>query len=131
MYALGTGVLLLVISLMLAPWIGRSGIEGLAWAAALAWPVQVGLFGLQARARDSGLGFLATWVLGSLVRLGVIAVAAVIAWLRPELTLPLLLGVAGFLFAMLLLEAPILTRFERRRVDREASELTERIHDGD
>jgi hypothetical protein len=63
--------------------------------------------------------------------LGVIAVAAVIAWLRPELTLPLLLGVAGFLFAMLLLEAPILTRFERRRVDREASELTERIHDGD
>lgn len=87
-----------------------SGRTGIVVAAVVAWPVQVVSFTVLLAVRDRPNGFLAAWVGGTLVRMGLIAVAAVVVARRPDLPpVPTLLALAGFLFVTLLME-PIFFR---------------------
>jgi hypothetical protein len=95
--AVGVGVLW--------PLLSPGGRTGVLLAAGVAWPVQVVSFVLLLRMRDRINGFLAIWVGSTLVRMGLVVVAAVVVARRPELPpLPTLLALAGFFFVMLLLE---------------------------
>lgn len=113
-YAALTFVVLAAVVGLLWPLLSPSGRTGVALAAAVAWPVQVGAFALLLRWRGRLHGFLAMWVGGTLVRLGLVGAAAVLVARRPELPpAPTLLALAGFFFAMLLME-PLFLRSEGR-----------------
>lgn len=88
---------------------------GVLVAAAVAYPVMVGSFALMVRFRGGGNRFLAAWIGGVLVRLLVLGstVGAVVAIeaLRPAATL---LSLAGFFFALLLLEPVFFRRADGR-----------------
>ncbi|RMH14885.1 MAG: hypothetical protein D6701_10780 [Gemmatimonadetes bacterium] len=106
----GAGLLLLI------------GVTGALWAfldpesrravvtgAAIAYPVQLAAFAALLRARDEPTRFLVWWGAGILVRLGVVVAVGVTVTLN-DLARPaaLLLSVAGFFFALLLLEPAFL-----------------------
>ena len=83
----------------------RSGMLGVLAAAAVALPVQVGSFAVLVRYRPGTPAFTAAWAGGTLLRMVVVGLAGWGLLARPELPpLPTLLGLAGFFFAMLLLE---------------------------
>lgn len=87
------------------PWLGETGRNGLMVAAAIAWTVQTAAFAVLVRFRESARGFLAAWVGGTLVRMGLILLAAWAVVRFPGLPpAPTLLGLAGFFFGLLLLE---------------------------
>jgi len=82
------------------------GRRSLAWAAVIAVPVQLVAFGVLLWARDRGNAFMMAFLGGGAARVGVLGVAGLLAT-RTETSLaaaPLLLGLAGHFFAMLLLE---------------------------
>ena len=83
-------------------------------AAVIAVPVQVFAFAALNHYRGRLNGFLAVWVGGTFLRMGVIAVVAVVV-IRSgmEGAVPMLLALAGFLFGLLLLE-PICFGAEQR-----------------
>lgn len=87
---------------------------GVLVAAGVAYPVMVGSFALMVRYRKARNRFLAAWIGGALVRLLVLGLtaAAVMALdaLRPTATL---LALAGFFFALLLLEPVFFGRVAR------------------
>lgn len=90
---------------IVSPWLDEPGRTGLLVAAALAWTVQVTAFGVLVRFRESTKGFLAAWVGGTVVRMTLILLAAWTVVRFPELPpAPTLLGLAGILFGLLLLE---------------------------
>lgn len=101
-----TGFLsLTAVTLVLWPWLTPEGRVGVVIAALVALPVQVVTFGLLLRFRDRLNGFLAAWVGGMLTRVVVLAVVAVFAVRSgSERAVPMLLALAGFFFALLLLE---------------------------
>lgn len=78
---------------------------GIVAAAAVAYPVMVVSFAVMVRFKGAGNRFLAAWLGGVLVRLVVLGLAVVavltVDALRPA---PTLLALAGFFFALLLLE---------------------------
>ncbi len=84
--------------------------RGLATAGSVAWAVQIAVFGLLVHGWERQERFLAAWVGGMLARL---AAVAAVAWVVVRRGVPdpaaTLLGLAGFLFAMLLLE-PVFLR---------------------
>lgn len=90
---------------LLWPWVDPSARRGLLLAALVAYPVQVCAFALLVRWRDRMNRFLAAWVGGTLVRMGLILAVALVLLRVPD-TEPLatLLSLAGFLFGLLLLE---------------------------
>jgi hypothetical protein len=94
-----------IVILALWPVLDPAGRRGLLTAAAIALPVQVMAFAGLVRVRGRVNGFLAVWVGGTLLRVGVVAVTAFFA-IRGggEGLAPLLLGLAGFFFGLLLLE---------------------------
>lgn len=104
-YALtGTGVVAAVV-MGLWPLLDAAGRGGVLLAAAVAVPVQVTAFTILIRFRGEANRFLAAWVGGTVSRMGVIAVVAVVVIRsRQEGAVPMLLALAGFLFALLLLE---------------------------
>jgi hypothetical protein len=85
--------------------------ESMVMAAAIAWPLQVGLFALLARWQGEPSRFLVVWGAGILGRLGVVA-AMGLALNRLGAAQPgvLLMSLVGFLFALLLLEPVFLDR---------------------
>jgi hypothetical protein len=101
---IGTAAVCAIV-LGLWPVLDADGRAGVLMAAAVALPVQVVAFALLHRSRDGLNGFLAAWVGGTLVRMMVVAVAAVLV-IRSEMAgaVPMLLALAGFFFALLLLE---------------------------
>jgi len=109
----GAGLALVGVAIaLLWPWLDPPGRRGLVLAGAVAWPVQVVAFWLLVRRREELQSFLIAWVGGTLVRMGIV-LAAAFALLRIDgvsLT-PTLLGLAGFFFALLLLE-PVFFRLE-------------------
>lgn len=108
-YALACVALAAVAVVGLSPLLEREQEAGLLMAGAVATVVQVGVFALLQSLRHRTHGFLAVWAGGALVRL---ALVGLVAWWvyragAPDLTATLL-GLAGFLFAMLLMEPAFL-----------------------
>jgi hypothetical protein len=80
-------------------------VKGVLMAAAVAVPVQIVAFAALARAEAGSNAFLAAWMGGTLARLVVVGVAAwVLVGLQGLPGAPTLLGLAGFFFAMVLME---------------------------
>lgn len=102
----GAGLaLVLALTALLWPWLEPGGRRGVLLAGAVAWPVQVVAFGLLVRRREEMKSFLVAWVGGTVVRLGLILVAAfVLVRLDGVAVAPALLALAGFFFGLLLLE---------------------------
>ena len=102
------GVALLVLLVAVAglwPWLSSPARTGVLLAGAVAWPVQVVAFGFLARFWEDPKRFLAAWVGGTLVRMGVIILAAILLMQLEELPpAPTLLALAGFFFGLLLME---------------------------
>ena len=98
-------LVLLVANAGLWPWLSPSSRAGIFVAALVAYPIQMLAFFLLVRFFNEGKRFLLVWVGGTLVRMAVILVAALVLtrmdWLPPA---PTLLGLAGFFFGLLLLE---------------------------
>jgi len=104
-YALtGTGVIAAGLC-VLWPLLDAASREGVALAAAIALPLQVGAFALLLRFRGEANRFLVAWVGGTVLRMGTVAVVAVVV-IRSgrEGAVPTLLALAGFLFTLLVLE---------------------------
>jgi hypothetical protein len=102
------GVALLVLLLVNAglwPWLSTSARTGLLVAALIAYPIQMMAFFLLVKFFDDKKRFLLVWVGGTVVRMAVILVAALILTRVDGLPpAPTLLGLAGFFFGLLLLE---------------------------
>jgi Na+-transporting methylmalonyl-CoA/oxaloacetate decarboxylase beta subunit len=111
---------LLGLAVVVAPlwlWLGAAARPGILFAAVVAWTVQVGAFAVLIRYRGGTRGFLAAWVGGTLVRLALILLAAWAVIRTPALEpAPTLLGLAGFFFALLLLE-PLFFGRELKRTE--------------
>ncbi len=103
---------LLLVNALLWPFLESPARAGLAAAALVAFPIQMVAFFLLVRFWGDGRRFVLVWVSGTLVRMGVILVAALaltrLGRLPPA---PTLLGLAGFFFGLLLLE-PLFLRPE-------------------
>jgi hypothetical protein len=113
-YGAACGALVGVTALALAPWLGPSRREGLWAAGAVALVIQVGSFALLVRWRGQTNRFLAAWVGGTLARFTAVGLVAwaIVARGEPD-PLTTLLGLAGYLFGMLLLE-PVFFRIASR-----------------
>lgn len=85
----------------------EAGLEGIFWAAGIALPVQWAAFGLLLALRDRDQGFLIALAVGTMARLGVLGAAGVVVTVVETGVGAgaLLLGLAGFLFLLALLEA--------------------------
>jgi len=82
-------------------------------AAAIAWVIQLGAFGLMVALQSQPQLFMIGWLAGMMVRFGAVGVCAF--WLSRTAALPLgttLLSLVGFLFLLLLLE-PLFLRHGR------------------
>ena len=92
-------------ALVLWPFLDPASRNGILLAGAVALPVQVLSFAALHRFREDVNRFLAVWMGGTLVRMGVIAVVAILV-IRSgmEGAVPMLLALAGFFFGLLLLE---------------------------
>jgi hypothetical protein len=87
------------------PWLSEPARSGVLVAGAVAWPVQLLAFGFLARFWGDQNRFLAVWVGGTLARMGVIILAAILLTRVQELPpAPTLLALAGFFFGLLLME---------------------------
>jgi CDP-diglyceride synthetase len=106
-YAYG-GVALLAVLLAIAgiwPWVSSSARAGILVAALVAYPIQLIAFFLLVRFWGEGRRFLFVWVGGTVVRMGVILLAALAVSQTETLPpAPTLLALAGFFFGLLLLE---------------------------
>jgi len=102
------GVAFLALLLVIAgfwPWVSPSARAGILVAALVAYPVQVVAFFLLIRFWGEGKRFLVVWIGGTLVRMGVILLAAIAVTQMETLPpAPTLLALAGFFFGLLLLE---------------------------
>lgn len=92
-------------TLALWPFLDAPARQGVIMAGLIALPVQVTAFWLLDRYHRRINGFLAVWAGGTLVRMGVVAVAAFFV-VRNDVpgAIALLLALAGFFFGLLLLE---------------------------
>jgi hypothetical protein len=98
-------ILLLLVNAGLWPWLSPPARTGLLVAALVAYPVQMVAFFLLVRYWGEQKRFLAVWAGGTVVRMAVIVVAALVLSRVEELPpAPTLLGLAGFFFGLLLLE---------------------------
>lgn len=92
-------------ALVLWPFLDPASRNGILLAGAVALPVQAIAFAALHRFREDPNGFLAVWLGGTLVRMGVIAVvAALVIRSGMQGAVPMLLALAGFFFGLLLLE---------------------------
>lgn len=87
------------------PWLSPSARTGILVAALVAYPIQMMAFFLLVRSWGDSKRFLLVWVGGTVVRMGVILVAALVVIRADGLApAPMLLGLAGFFFGLVLLE---------------------------
>lgn len=98
-------LVLLAVNAGFWPWLSPSARAGVLAAALVAYPVQVLAFFLLVRSWKNTKRFLVVWVGGTVVRMGVILLAAlVLTKVRKLPPAPTLLALAGFFFGLLLLE---------------------------
>ncbi|HET9949304.1 MAG TPA: hypothetical protein VFQ22_10320 [Longimicrobiales bacterium] len=104
-YALAAVVVIALFTLALWPFLEPAGRSGVLAAALIAVPVQIVAFAALVRTRGRTNGFLAAWLGGMALRAAVVVAVAFVA-LRTahEGAVPLLLALAGYFFALLLLE---------------------------
>ena len=121
-YALACAGVVGVAVLVAAVTLDGPNLVGVLAAAAVALPVQVGAFAALKRVQVGTNAFLAAWLGGTVVRLAVVGLAGWVLVALPRFPpLPTLLGLAGFLIVMLLMEPRFLglgaTRYgtEQRR----------------
>ena len=108
----GTALVGLVVLLAL-PFLDPVGRRGVAVAAAVALPVQIGSFAALVHLRARQKPFLIAWVGGTLLRMAAIGVVAVVVVRSGgEGVVPTLMALASFFFGLLLLE-PIYFRAGR------------------
>lgn len=102
----GTGGLMLAVVLgALWPFLTPEAWAGVLRAAFVALSVQVVLFALLVRWKQGTNTFLMVWAGGTLIRMGVVVAAALLlVQSSSDAILSTLLALAGFLFALLLLE---------------------------
>lgn len=101
-----------LLTLVLWPFLEPAGRQGVLVAAAVALPVQLVAFAFLVRFRGRVAGFMAAWAGGMAVRaLAVLVVAFAVIRSGSEGAVPMLLALAGFFFALLLLE-PVYFRAE-------------------
>lgn len=87
------------------PWLDPAARRGLVLAAGIALPLQLALFAGLVTRRTGSPGFLGMWLAGTLIRLLALGGAAVVVTGREGVDpLTALVGLAGLLFALLLLE---------------------------
>ncbi len=102
------GVALLALLLIIAglwPWVSPSARTGILVAALVVYAVQMAAFFLLVRYWRDQKRFLLVWVGGTVVRMGVILLAALIVSQSEALPVATtLLALAGFFFGLLLLE---------------------------
>ncbi len=107
-YAVAALLLTLVLTVLLWPWLEADARSGLVTAAVLAVAAQVVAFGALVWLRERPQGFLLGFAGGVMARMGLVAVVAVVATTseasRPR-TVAVVLGLVGYLFALVLLEA--------------------------
>jgi hypothetical protein len=86
-------------------WLDPSGRRGILLAAGTALPLQLVLFGLLLGRRAGTPGFLAAWAGGTVLRLLAVGGVGWVVWARDDVDpLSALVGLAGLLFVLLLLE---------------------------
>ncbi len=100
------------VMLVLWSFLDPLGRRGLLIAALIALPIQVLAFSAMLRFRTNWNHFLAVWLGGTLLRMGVLGLVAFVAVrTNSEGLVPMLLALAGFFFGLLLIE-PIYLRPE-------------------
>lgn len=96
---------LLLVNAGLWPFLSSSARTGVVVATLVAYPVQMTAFFMLIRFWGEGNRFLLVWVGGTVVRMGVLLVVAVVVTQTEALPpAPTLLALAGFFFGLLLLE---------------------------
>jgi len=111
-YGAAAAAVVALLTLILWPFLEPSGRQAVLVAAAVALPVQIAAFSILVRFRGRVNGFMAAWAGGMAVRaLAVAGVAFVVIRSGGEGAVPMLLALAGFLFALLMLE-PVYFRAE-------------------
>ena len=103
-YAAACTALAIVGVLICWPLLDGSGRMGTIVAAALALPVQVAAFAALRWGWSQRNHFLAAWAAGMMARVLLVAVCLVLVLLSELPPAPTLLGLASFLFGMLLIE---------------------------
>lgn len=107
-YAAAALLLTVVLTVPLWPWLEAEARSGLVTAAAIAVAAQVVAFGALVRLQGRPQGFLLGFAGGVLARMGLVAAVAMAATAsdmsRPR-TVAVVLGLIGYLFALVLLEA--------------------------
>ena len=104
-YAITGTSLVLFGTLVAWPFAAPSVRLGIVLAALVALPIQIGSYALLEHYRDRVNGFLAAWVGGMLARMVVIGgVAGGVIWSSHDAGVAMLLALASFFFALLLLE---------------------------
>lgn len=98
-------------TLILWPFLEPAGRQGVLVAAAIVLPVQLVAFALLLRFRGRVKGFMAAWAGGMALRALAVGAATLLVIRNSEGAVPMLLALAGFFFALLLLE-PIYFRPE-------------------
>lgn len=107
-----------LLTLVLWPFLEPTSRLGVLTAAAVALPVQIAAFAVLVRYRSEVKGFLAAWAGGVALRAAVLLVVAVLVIRSGTQTaVPTLLALAGFFFALLLLE-PVYFKAEGPRPGR-------------
>ena len=104
----GVAALLLIgaVTLLLWPFLDQPSRRGVVTAGLIALPVQVLAFTVLLRRHGRSTGFMAAWAGGMALRaLVVVVTAVVVVQAQAAGAVALLLALAGFLFALLLLEA--------------------------
>lgn len=86
------------------PWLDQSGRTGVLIAATVALPLQIALFAALRWGWTKRENFFAAWIGGILTRLMAVAAVSVAVALSNIAPAPTLLSLAGFFFAMLLVE---------------------------
>jgi hypothetical protein len=104
-YSASSVALIGLITLGLWPFLDQAGRMGVLVAATVAVPVQVAAFAVLVRYRGEVKGFMAAWAGGMALRaVALLVVAIVVIRSGTASAIPMLLALAGYFFALLLLE---------------------------
>ena len=105
-YAVAALVLVAAITAVLWPFLDQASRRGVLAAGLIALPAQVVAFATLVRRHGQANGFMAAWAGGMALRAIVVVITAVVVvQTQPAGAVALLLSLAGFFFALLMLEA--------------------------